>query len=90
MLEVLVSLSMSELPKIPLTDEDYERFEEQIPALAERATREAYERALQSGLPVAITLGNSIVEVKLDGSVREIKKLPSTRQYTKQRFFKLQ
>lgn len=62
------------LPKIPLTDEDYERFEEQIPALAELATREAYERALQSGLPVAIRLGNIVVEVTLDGVVREVKK----------------
>lgn len=40
---------MDDLPSIPLTDEDYERFEEQIPALAERATREACEQALQSG-----------------------------------------
>ncbi|GAB3640168.1 hypothetical protein [Spirosoma arcticum] len=80
---------MNDLPKVPLTDEDYERFKEQIPALAELATREAYERALQSDFPVAITLGNSVVEVTLDGTVREIKKLSATRRYTTQRFFKL-
>jgi|GEM_PF-4403584 len=85
---------MNDLPNTPerqtaLTEEDYDRFDEQLPALAEQATREAYERALQSGLPVAITLGNSVVEVSLDGSVREIKKLPPTRRYTTQRFYKL-
>ena len=66
---------MNDLPKIPITDEDYERFEEQIPALAERATREAYERALQSGLPVAILVGNSIVETTANGDIKELEKL---------------
>lgn len=81
---------MNNLPEIPLSEEDYERFEEQIPALAERATREAYERALQAGLPVAVTIGNSVVEVKKDGSIRKIKRLPPTRQCIHQRFFKLE
>ena len=80
---------MNNFPNIPLTDEDYERFEERIPALAEQATREAYERALQSGHPVAITLGNNVVEVTLDGAINVIKKLPPTRRRITQRFFTL-
>ena len=80
---------MSDLPKIPLTDEDYERFEEQIPALAELATREAYERALQSGFPVTILVGNSIVQVTADGDIKELKKLPESRQRITQRHFKI-
>ncbi len=80
---------MNDLPDPPLTDDDYERFEEQIPALAERATREAYERALQSGLPVTILVGNSIVEVTLDGTVKEIKKLPQSRRHITQKHFKI-
>lgn len=87
--EIWLSLGMNDFPEIPLTDEDYDRFEEQIPALAERATREAYERALQSGRPVAITIGNNVVEVTLDGAINIIKKLPSTRRRITQRFFKL-
>ena len=78
---------MNDLPKTPLTDEDYERFEEQIPALAERATREAYEQALQSGFPVTILVGNSIVQVTADGDIKELKKLPETRKYSIQRHF---
>ena len=88
-LEVLVSLSMNELPKIPLTDEDYERFEEQIPALAEQATREAYERALQSGFPVTILVGNTIVQVTANGDIKELKKLPETRHHITQRYFEI-
>ena len=72
---------MNDLPKIHLTDEDYERFEEQIPALAERATREAYERALQSGFPVTILVGNSIVQVTTNGDIKELKKLSGARKY---------
>ena len=87
--EVLLSLGMNDLPKIPLTDEDYERFEEQIPALAERATREAYERAIQSGLPVTILIGNTIVQVLANGLIKEIKKLPETRQRITQQHFKI-
>lgn len=87
--EVLLSLGMNDLPKIPLTDEDYERFEEQIPALAELATREAYERALQSGFPVTILVGNSIVQVTANGDIKEIKKLLESRQRITQRHFKI-
>lgn len=79
---------MNDLPKIPLTDEDYERFEEQIPALAD-ATREAYERALQSGFPVTILVGNSIVQVTASGDIKEIKKLSESRQRITQRHFKI-
>ena len=78
---------MNDLPKIPLTDEDYERFEEQIPALAELATREAYERALQSGFPVTILVGNSIVQIMANGDIKELKKLPEARKYSTQRHF---
>ena len=80
---------MNELPTIPLTDDDYERFEEQIPALAERATREAYERALQSGLPVTILVGNTIVQVLANGDIKELKKLPDARQRITQKHFKI-
>ncbi|CAN5592452.1 hypothetical protein BH09BAC4_BH09BAC4_50050 [soil metagenome] len=80
---------MNDLPKIPLTDEDYERFEEQIPALAERATREAYERALQSGLPVTILVGNSIVQITANGDIKELKKLSEARQHITQQHFKI-
>ncbi|SOD80291.1 hypothetical protein SAMN06269250_1328 [Spirosoma fluviale] len=85
----MVYLTMSDLPEIPLTDEDYERFEEQLPALAEQATREAYERALQSGLPVTILVGNIIVQVTANGGITELKKLPDTRQRITQRHFKI-
>ncbi len=85
--EVLVHLSMNDLPKTPLTDEDYERFEKQIPALAELATREAYERALQSGFPVTILVGNSIVQLTANGDTKELKKLPEARKYITQRHF---
>ena len=85
---------MHDLPNTPepqtaLTEEDYDRFDEQLPALAEQATREAYERALQSGLPVTVLLGTSIVEVTLDGGIREIKKLPEPRRHITQKHFKI-
>ncbi len=80
---------MNDVQPIPLTDEDYDRFEEQIPVLAERATREAYERALQSGFPVTILVGNSIIQVTADGDIKELKKLPQTRQRITQRHFKI-
>ncbi len=60
------------------THEDFQQTEDDIPALAKRAVREAYAQALNSGQSVFKVEDGYLVEVSADGSRRLIRKLESS------------
>ena len=47
-----------------LTEQEINRREEQIPEQAGQATRQAYQRAVASGHPVTVVIGDEIVRVQ--------------------------
>ena len=47
-----------------LTEQEIDRREEQIPEQTGQATRQAYQRAVKSGYPVTVVIGNEIVKVQ--------------------------
>ena len=61
---------------MPLTEEELDRLEAQIPELSRRAFREAFEQALASGHPVTILDGNEVVQLTKDGGRTVIEVLP--------------
>jgi hypothetical protein len=61
---------------MPLTEEEIDRLEAQIPEWSRRAFREAFERALASGHPVTVLEGYEIVELTKDGGRRVVGVLP--------------
>lgn len=56
-----------------LTEADMRALEDQIPALAQQATRRAFEATLRAGLPARVCRGAFIVDVFPDGSERVVK-----------------
>ncbi|QDK80719.1 hypothetical protein EXU85_19745 [Spirosoma sp. KCTC 42546] len=48
-----------------LSDQEIDRREQQIPELAGKATRQAYERAVASGHPVTVVIGDELVRVQI-------------------------
>ena len=61
---------------MPLTDEELDELEAQIPELSRRAFREAFERALASGYPVTVLEGREVVQITKDGGRTVIEVLP--------------
>ena len=61
---------------MPLTEEELDRLEAQIPELSRRAFREAFEQALASGHPVTILEGREVVQITKDGGRNVIAVLP--------------
>lgn len=58
------------------TDDTVEALEDQIPALAQRATRHAFEATLRAGRPARVCRGAFIVDVFPDGSERVVSPAP--------------
>ena len=55
-----------------LTEQEIIRGEEQIPEQAGQATRQAYQRAVASGHPVTVVIGDEIVRVQTtDEGIRQ-------------------
>lgn len=71
---------------MPLTEKALDYLEQQIPELAEQATRQAYWRTLASGHNAVIVEDGHIVEVKPDGT-RTILKAIAQPQAVRQRHF---
>ncbi len=68
---------------MPLTEKALQYLEEQIPELAEHATRQAYWQTLASGDSVVIAEDGKLIEVFPDGSrtvLKEIVKSKPVRQ----------
>jgi hypothetical protein len=63
-------------PLASLSEAEIEALEAQIPALAEAATRAAFEDALARGHSVVCARGDELVEIAPDGTVRWLKSLP--------------
>lgn len=61
---------------MPLTEEELDKEEARIPKLADRAFREAFERALANGHPVTVLQGNEIVQITKYGGRKVIEVLP--------------
>jgi hypothetical protein len=57
---------------MPLSEEELDRLEAQIPELSRRAFREAFEQAMASGHPVTVLDGDEIVQITRDGERRVI------------------
>ncbi len=61
---------------MPLTEEEIDELEAQIPELAQQAFRAAFERALACGYPVTVLEGYKIVERTKDGGRKVVGVLP--------------
>lgn len=58
-----------------LTEEELDYLEEQIPLLAETATKQAYWQTLASGDKVIIAENGFLIEVSPDGSKKVVKEI---------------
>lgn len=54
-----------------------DRLERKVPALAHKALREAYKRALKAGSVIVLGNDGVLYEVRSDGSRRKLKKVKS-------------
>ena len=64
---------------MPLTEEELDELEAQIPELSRKAFREAFEQALASGHPVTILDGNEVVQITQSGERRVIGRIEPAR-----------
>lgn len=69
-----------------LREEEIEYLEEQIPLMAEYATRIAYWQTLASGNSVLIAKNGKIIEVMPDGTEKFIKEIAKPLFVSKRRF----
>lgn len=63
-----------------LDEKSMQVLENEIPNLAEGATKQAYVQALASGSSVVKTKGNQLVEVFSDGSICVLKELKASKK----------
>ena len=71
-----------------LTEKELDFLEQQIPVLAETATKQAYWQTLASGDSVMIAENGQLIEVSPDGSRKVLKEIGKPVKVTK-RFFKI-
>lgn len=65
-----------------LTEEELVKLDEQMPELARQAVAEAYARALASGRPVTVAIGEELIEITSDGQRHVVGKVsPATRSH---------
>ncbi len=69
-----------------LKEKEIEYLEEQIPLLAESATRQAYWQTLASGDSVLIAKDGKIVEMMPDGTEKFVKEIAKPQIVYKKRF----
>jgi hypothetical protein len=71
-----------------LNEQELDYLEQQIPILAETATKQAYWQTLASGDKVMIAEDGKLIEVSPDGSRKIIKEIGKPMKVT-QRFYKI-
>jgi hypothetical protein len=71
-----------------LNEQELDYLEQQIPILAETATKQAYWQTLASGDKVMIAEDGKLIEVSPDGSRKIIKEIEKPMKVT-QRFLKI-
>ncbi len=71
-----------------LTEKELDFLEQQIPALAETATKQAYWQTLASGDSVMIAENGQLIEVSPDGNRKVVKEIGKPVKVT-ERFFKI-
>jgi len=71
-----------------LNEQELDYLEQQIPILAETATKQAYWQTLASGDKVMIAEDGKLIEVSPDGSRKIIKEIEKPSKVT-QRFLKI-
>ncbi|WP_394990712.1 hypothetical protein [Emticicia sp.] len=71
-----------------LNEQELNYLEQQIPILAETATKQAYWQTLASGDKVMIAEDGKLIEVSPDGSRKIIKEIEKPMKVT-QRFYKI-
>ena len=71
-----------------LNEKELNYLEQQIPILAETATKQAYWQTLASGDKVMIAEDGKLIEVSPDGSRKIIKEIEKPMKVT-QRFYKI-
>ncbi|WP_298356374.1 hypothetical protein [Runella sp.] len=71
-----------------LNEQELDYLEQQIPILAETATKQAYWQTLASGDKVMIAEDGKLIEVSPDGSRKIIKEIEKPMKVT-QRFYKI-
>lgn len=71
-----------------LNEQEINYLEQQIPILAETATKQAYWQTLASGDKVMIAENGKLIEVSPDGSRKIIKEIEKPIKVT-QRFYKI-
>jgi hypothetical protein len=71
-----------------LTEKELDFLEQQIPVLAETATKQAYWQTLASGDSVMIAENGQLIEVSHDGNRKIVKEIGKPVKVT-ERFFKI-
>ena len=71
-----------------LTEKELDFLEQQIPVLAETATKQAYWQTLASGDSVMIAENGQLIEISPDGSRKVLKEIGKPVKVT-ERFFKI-
>ena len=65
---------------MPLTEEEIDQLEAQIPELSRQAVAEAYARAVASGQPVTVAIGEELIEISANEERRVVGQVPPATQ----------